>query len=358
METIELLGSTMGLGFIAGIRLYATVLALGLAIQFDLLHLGPSTEQLRVLAHPAVIVASGIACLAEFLVDKIPWVDSVWDSFHTFIRPIGAAVLAATVLGTVDPVLKLTLVILCGSVAFASHSSKAASRLVVNHSPEPFTNIGISLAEDVVALFGVWLSLRHPLFALSLVLMFLAGFVLVGPRVFRSIRLQIVALRALLMRKRIANANRTSRQQAIQTSNSQLASFLGIIAIHASAIPERHARCISKSSSGDTPAVGIRVAATKSIKGLRNSIGYLIIEGDDLAFVARRRFRHRVHRIKLPEVVDAEWKPGLLMNRFILRTSTSDHAFYVFKDIDIHSAAAARLSTIETQPRRIPVDSV
>ena len=201
METIELIGSTMGLSFVAGVRLYATVLALGLAIRFDLLHLGTIGEPLRVLAHPAVLIAAGLAYLAEFFADKIPWVDSIWDSFHTFIRPVGAAVLAAAGLGDMNPVLKLTLIILCGGVAFASHSSKAAARLVVNHSPEPFTNIGASLAEDTFAPFGVWLSISHPLLVLGLVLAFLGGFVWVMPKVFRSIRARIVAVGEWLRRR-------------------------------------------------------------------------------------------------------------------------------------------------------------
>ena len=194
METIELIGSTMGLSFVVGIRLYATVLALGLAIRFDWLHLGTIGEPLRFLAHPAVLIAAGLAYLVEFFADKIPWVDSVWDSFHAFIRPIGAAVLASTVLGDMNPVLKLTLIILCGGVAFASHSSKAAARLVVNHSPEPFTNIGISFTEDAFAPFGVWLSISHPLVVLSLVLAFLGGFVWVMPKVFRSVRPRLVSV--------------------------------------------------------------------------------------------------------------------------------------------------------------------
>lgn len=200
METIQLIGSTMGLCFVAGIRLYATVLALGLAIRFDLLHLGAMGEPLRVLAHPAVLLAAGLAYFAEFLADKIQWVDTVWDSFHTIIRPAGAAILAADILGNINPVLKLTLIILCGGVAFASHSSKAAARLVVNHSPEPFTNIGISLAEDTFTPFGVWLSLSHPLIVLSLILPYLVVFVWLMPKVFRSVRFRLVAVWTWLRR--------------------------------------------------------------------------------------------------------------------------------------------------------------
>ena len=88
MEQLALIGSTLGLGFLAGIRLYATVFLLGLAIRLGWFHPGAGSAELMVLAHPAVLIASGLACLVEFAADKIPWLDSLWDSFHTFIRPI------------------------------------------------------------------------------------------------------------------------------------------------------------------------------------------------------------------------------------------------------------------------------
>ena len=149
MDPLNLIGSVMGIGFIAGILLYSTVLALGLGIRFGFLHLSPGMEHVQVLTHPAILIAAGAAYLFEFFADKIPWVDSFGDSFHTFIRPIGAALLAATALAHMDPVLRITAIILCGGVALSSHSSKAAARLAVNHSPEPFSNIGLSLAEDI-----------------------------------------------------------------------------------------------------------------------------------------------------------------------------------------------------------------
>jgi hypothetical protein len=197
MDTIDLIGSTLGIGFVSGIRLYATVLALGLAIHFGWLHLSPGQQQLSILGAWPVLTAAGIAYLAEFFTDKIPWVDSAWDSFHTLIRPLGAVVLAVSVLGSMDPVLKLTLAILCGGVAFASHSSKAAARVAINHSPEPFTNIGASLVGDILAPLGLWLSLRHPLVILVLVVIFLAGFVWLAPKIFRALSLPVAALRKL-----------------------------------------------------------------------------------------------------------------------------------------------------------------
>ena len=139
MDTIELIGATMGLGFVAGVRLYATILTLGLAIRFGWFHPGPMAADLRVLAEPVVLIAAGVSCTMNSSLTRWRRVDSIWDSFHAFIRPIGAVVgLGGSVLGSFDPVLKVTLIILCGGVAFASHHAKAATRLLVNHSPEPF----------------------------------------------------------------------------------------------------------------------------------------------------------------------------------------------------------------------------
>lgn len=195
MDTIQLIGSTMGLGFLAGIRLYATVLALGLAVRFQWIHPAGSWGSLQILGHPAVLAVAALGCVAEFFADKIPWVDSVWDSFHTFIRPIGAAVLAGAVLVPVDPPLRLALILLCGGVALASHSSKATARLAANHSPEPFTNIGMSLIGDVLAPFGVWLSLKHPLIVLTLVLIFLGVFAWFAPKIVRAVRTRVRAVK-------------------------------------------------------------------------------------------------------------------------------------------------------------------
>ncbi len=190
MDTLQLLGSTFGLSFLAGVRLYATILALGLGIRFGLFHLPAALHGLEVLAHPAVLILAGVAYLAEFVSDKIPWFDSLWDSVHTFIRPIGAALLGAAALGDMDPALRVGLAIVCGGIALTSHASKAATRVVANHSPEPFSNIALSLAGDVAAPAGVWVAMNHPVVALVavicalVVIAFLARFI---AKKFRSV---------------------------------------------------------------------------------------------------------------------------------------------------------------------------
>ena len=194
MDTIELLGSTLGLGLLAGIRLYATVLALGLAIRFNLLHLSAQMSHLAVLSDTRVLIAAGIAAGFEFFSDKIPWVDSIWDSVHTIIRPIGGALLGATALGASDPVTKTIVALLCGGLAFTSHSSKAATRLMVNHSPEPFSNIFLSFFEDLIIPAGVWIVVRHPLIAFGIVAVFLGIFLWLAPKIFRLVRGQWIAI--------------------------------------------------------------------------------------------------------------------------------------------------------------------
>src|SRR5689334_354199 len=109
-----------------------------------------------------VIALAGAACAIEFIADKVPWVDNLWDSFHTFIRPIGAALAATSLFANLDPVWQVSLILLTGGVTFTTHSAKSATRLFVNHSPEPFSNIALSLAEDLVVAGGVYLWAKHP----------------------------------------------------------------------------------------------------------------------------------------------------------------------------------------------------
>ncbi|MBS1871730.1 MAG: DUF4126 domain-containing protein [Acidobacteria bacterium] len=188
MDILQVLGSTLGLSFLAGMRLYATVLALGLGIRYHLFRLPQALNGLEVLAHPAVLIIAGAAFAAEFVADKVPWFDTLWDSVHTFIRPVGAALLGATALADMDPPVRVGLALLCGGVALTSHSSKAATRVVANHSPEPFSNIALSLAGDVAAPAGVWLAMSHPLIALGAVAVAVAVSLLLVRFIVRKLR--------------------------------------------------------------------------------------------------------------------------------------------------------------------------
>ena len=185
MEIVALLASLMGLAFVSGLRLYGTVLALGLGIRTGMIQLDPALSRLEILGDPVIMIVAGAIYLVEFVADKIPWIDTVWDTVHTLIRPLGAAVLGAVALGEVDPRVQLTAFLLCGSVALASHAGKAGIRLAVNHSPEPFTNAGVSFAEDVIAAAGVWLAVGHPYIMMGLILLWLAALAWILPKIYR-----------------------------------------------------------------------------------------------------------------------------------------------------------------------------
>jgi hypothetical protein len=190
MDTIALLGSAAGLGILAGIRLYFVVFALGLAIRMGWFEPATNMSHLRMLAEMPVLLTSGALFVAEFIADKIPWFDSIWDAVHTFIRPIGAAALGITALGSFDPTTTMLIGLVSGGAALTGHTSKAATRVAVNHSPEPVSNWIISFAEDLMVPFGLWVVMEHPIVAAVLAAFFLVVFVLVAHviwRLFRSI---------------------------------------------------------------------------------------------------------------------------------------------------------------------------
>jgi hypothetical protein len=166
METLQTLGVALGLASLAGLNLYLTVFVTGLAIQQNWITVAQTYPELAVLGHPAVIIIAGVFYVLEFFADKVPWVDSVWDAVHTFVRPIGGAFLALHVLGTPDPVVDVIAALLAGSVTLLTHGTKAGVRLVANHSPEPVTNIALSVGEDIVVVGGLALIWRDPVLAL------------------------------------------------------------------------------------------------------------------------------------------------------------------------------------------------
>ena len=174
MEILELLGIALGLASLAGINLYLTVFATGLAVRMQWIVLSPEFESLSILSDPIIIGISGVFFFFEFFADKVPWVDSIWDSVHTIIRPIGGAFLAILVLGDASPVFDVVVGLLGGGTALATHTVKATSRLVVNASPEPFSNIAASLAEDGLVIGGLALMAWNPIVALGVFVLAMA----------------------------------------------------------------------------------------------------------------------------------------------------------------------------------------
>ena len=195
MGTVEALSLAMGTAWTSGLNLYATVAALGIARQMELIQL---PQNLEVLAHPAVIAIACIMYVIEFFADKVPYFDSGWDALHTFIRVPAGAILAARALGDMNPALELAAMLAGGSIALAAHGAKATTRLAINASPEPFTNWTASVAEDAAVLGGIWLIFNNPI----LMVIFVIGFVGLGvwlmPKIFRLAKRGFQALRVRL----------------------------------------------------------------------------------------------------------------------------------------------------------------
>lgn len=188
METLQLLGVALGMATLSGLNLYLTVFVTGLAIQQHWIVLSPAYGQLEILGNPAIIGVAGLLYFLEFFADKIPWVDSLWDSLHTLIRPIGAAFIAIRVLGEPSPVFDVIIALLAGGAALLVHGVKAGTRLVANASPEPFSNVALSVSEDLIVLGGLSLIHWNPVMALAVFGLVLSVIIYFLPKLFRAAR--------------------------------------------------------------------------------------------------------------------------------------------------------------------------
>ncbi|MGZ4970560.1 MAG: DUF4126 domain-containing protein [Methylobacter sp.] len=189
MDALDQISTTlalsMGLAWASGINLYATLFTLGYLANTGNIALPPD---LQIVANPMVMGAAGLMYCIEFFADKTPGVDTGWDAIHTFIRIPAGAMLAAGAIGDLNPAVELTAAILGGSLAAGSHATKAGSRVLINTSPEPFSNWIASVSEDVIVITGVWASINHPI----LFLIALAGFILLMiwllPRIWAGVK--------------------------------------------------------------------------------------------------------------------------------------------------------------------------
>ena len=192
MELISNLALAGGLSWASGLRLYITVFAVGMMNKFGYIHL-PTT--LDILSNPIVIAVAGLLSVIEFLADKIPYVDTAWDSIQTFIRIPAGALLAMGAINTSDPAIATIAALLGGSLAGATHAAKAGSRALINTSPEPVTNIAASFGEEGALITGGWLVFAHPAVFIGL----LAGFVVLLfwllPKVWHGVKMVLRKLK-------------------------------------------------------------------------------------------------------------------------------------------------------------------
>lgn len=191
-QVTTIIALSMGVAWASGINLYAAILMLGLLGSSGNLVLPPD---LQILTNPLVIFAAGAMYLVEFVADKVPGVDNSWDTLHTFIRIPAGAMLAAGAVGEMSPAVSLAAAIVGGGLAAGTHATKAGSRVLINTSPEPFSNWLVSLGEDVTVLLGLWTALNYPLLFVVLLAVFVLVMIWLLPKLWRGVKLVFSSLR-------------------------------------------------------------------------------------------------------------------------------------------------------------------
>jgi len=184
METVSIIAATLGVAWASGINLYAAIFMLGWMGGSGTYDLPPDLE---ILANPLVMGAAALMYCVEFFADKIPGVDTLWDAVHSFIRiPVGA-MLAAGAVSPLGAEAELAALILGGALTAGTHVTKAGSRMLINTSPEPFTNWSASIGEDVAVIGGLWVALNHPVLFIVLMVLVILFMIWLLPRIWRGI---------------------------------------------------------------------------------------------------------------------------------------------------------------------------
>ena len=198
-----LIAITLGVGWASGINLYAAIATLGILGATGHADLPPGLE---ILTDPLVIAAAGLMYCLEFVADKVPGVDTGWDGIHTFIRIPAGAALAAAAVTDMGTGVELAAAIVGGGLAATTHATKAGSRVLINSSPEPFTNWFASITEDILVIAGIWTALNYPwLFMVALALM-IALMIWLLPRLWRGIKYLAAKIRNLFTQNPVPDA--------------------------------------------------------------------------------------------------------------------------------------------------------
>jgi hypothetical protein len=185
VDIVDTIALTMGVAWASGINLYAAIFMLGYLGSTGNVDLPPD---LLILTNPMVMIAAGFMYCVEFFADKVPGVDTAWDSIHTFIRIPAGAMLAAAAVGDTNQAVHLTALILGGTLAAGSHLTKAGSRVLINTSPEPVTNWVASISEDLVVIGGLWTALNHPILFIILVVVMIVFMAWLLPKLWRGFK--------------------------------------------------------------------------------------------------------------------------------------------------------------------------
>lgn len=308
MEMIEQLGVALGLASLAGVNLYLTVLIAGLAIRMGWVELAGSYAHFEALGHPWVLAVAGVFFVMEFFADKVPWVDSLWDSVHTVIRPVGGTLLALQALGEMPPYMEVVAALAAGSAAMTMHSAKAGSRLLINHSPEPFTNVSMSLAEDVGVVGGMALVLLNPVVAFGVFLGILILLWMVFPRLVRVIRSTLW----LVWNKVRMPGQRETGAGMVELKAELPVDVLGLLAVK------------SDTAEHDVAwTVECLTGKSKGMRGMKPNVKTLVVarKGGGALLVLRGMFRDMVMPLPL-DGARVEVESRLLSDHVVVQTAS------------------------------------
>ncbi|MEP7071219.1 MAG: DUF4126 domain-containing protein [Verrucomicrobiota bacterium] len=312
VERLNLLSVALGLACLAGFNLYLTVFVTGLAIHLHWIALGSTYQSLGVLGDPVVLVISGILFGLEFFADKIPWIDSMWDAVHTVIRPIGGALLAVQVLGHTSPTFDVVIALLAGTTTLAAHTAKATTRLLSNTSPEPFSNIALSLGEDAAVVGGLALLHFHPVFALGLFAALILAFFVFAPRIVRAGKTKVSLVWQKLNQPAFFRANDDSLPLALPLKLAEVFSRENVL--------------------GETIAWAVPCYSGRGRRLPPNLSGALVATNEEprkLTFVARRGARPFARTIDLDGMTIAR-EPKFLSENLVIFSGERRGPKYVF----------------------------
>lgn len=310
MDIISQLGSLMGLSFISGINLYATVAMVGICLKYQLVQGLP--PGLAPLASDAVIIVALFLYAIEFFADKIPGLDTLWDTLHTLIRPFGGALIALMQLGEASPAMEVIVFMLGASLASAAHFTKAGTRLVVNASPEPLSNTVISVGEDLGTFGFAYLSMAYPklTFFLTLVLVALIAYFL--PLLFRTVRM---TLAALLLRL-------TSFMRRAPSEGGP------------AAVPLAFDAYLDSLKEDDEEVLWAGKGYAAKIKGIpKFAFLWVAVTSENIYLMYKRRFRIQGEQVAIGELTKDKTYPGTLLSSWLLEDPESSRLIYLYKDL-------------------------
>jgi hypothetical protein len=310
MGLLETTGFLLALAMLAGLNVYLTIFLTGLAVRLEWFHWASQIEALHAFGHPVVLGVALVLFLVEFGIDKVPWADSLWDSIHSFLRPAGGVLLAVAALGVEAGTFVQVLVALgAGAAALLTHLARAGLRLGINTSPEPFSNIGASVVEDLAVIGGYILAVNNPLAALVVFGLVLAVIIYLTPGTLRRIR----AMLWLIWKKLRVPANRPHELEPPLPNK----------------LPAEEQILVGQALTGvDSPiawAVHCVTGKTRGQAGLaRNQIGYLVAHdkpGTPLCFAGRKNFTRGVDLIDLTDC-EATFESHFLFESLVVFSKT------------------------------------